>query len=283
VLSVEIRKDSGPGAGDKDTGDELVFKISPHNNDANIQREYQVLSFFDTTTTMPVPQPYLIDSSEEYIPGTVLVMSRLPGSVMHQVFGLLSGTQREAILEQITDDVITLHHNRSTGFGGVELPESQRYQNWPDFWLPRFDDVMEEAGQAEHMEPSFLRDVAAVRKHVPDLLAIGNKSCLTHYDIWAGNVMIAGTREGYTVSGYLDVPGYWADYARELSFMEMFGLADEHFYRRYFAVHPYDDGFELRKNVYNLKMHMKHMLMYPGQSYYIQGAHMCLQYIQDHM
>ena len=84
------------------------------------------------------------------------------------------------------------------------------------------------------------------------------------------------------MSGYIDVPGHWADYARELSFMEMFGVADGLFYDVYRSYHRLDEGFELRKNLYNLKMHMRHIMMYPDQSYYRQGARECLLYIQSH-
>jgi hypothetical protein len=41
-----------------------------------------------------------------------------------------------------------------------------------------------------------------------------------------------------------------------------------------------DEGFTARKNVYNLKMHIKHISMYPDQSYYRQGARACLAYLQ---
>jgi fructosamine-3-kinase len=116
-------------------------------------------------------------------------------------------------------------------------------------------------------------------------LDIGGRSTLTHYDIWSGNVMVDFEGSGYPgqpfISGYIDIPGYWADYARELSFMEMFGLANDRFYGRYWAAYPRDDGFELRKNLYNLKMHLKHITMYPDQSYYREGAEACLRFIQQ--
>ena len=49
---------------------------------------------------------------------------------------------------------------------------------------------------------------------------------------------------GSNIGGFLDVPGFWADYARELSFMEMFGSADSRFYEVYTSYHELDDAFE---------------------------------------
>jgi fructosamine-3-kinase len=84
-----------------------------------------------------------------------------------------------------------------------------------------------------------------------------------------------------SISGFLDVQGYWADYARELSFMEMYGLASDYFYSLYQQVHKLDDTFHIRKDLYNLKMHLKHIDMYPDQSYYRDGAERCLQTVEN--
>ena len=42
-----------------------------------------------------------------------------------------------------------------------------------------------------------------------------------------------------------------------------------------------DPGFQIRKNVYNLKMHMRHIVMYPEELYNRQGAEKCLRVIQE--
>jgi len=193
-----------------------------------------------------------------------------------------------------------LHNKRSKLFGGIELSGAERVVEWKDFWLPRFDAVFEDISQKNLIEVSFLDAISEQRKRFPVCLEIGEESTLTHYDIWSGNVMVetdghspfergnVGSREdsddrdGVRVSGYLDIPGFWADYARELSFMEMFGMADSHFYEVYTSYHQLDEGFEIRKNLYNLKMHLKHITMYPDQRYYRDGAQQCLSYIERH-
>jgi fructosamine-3-kinase len=263
---------------------ELVYKISPEEKDEKIVREYKVLGYFSSRTAMPVPRPLFLDTSGKLIPGTLLVMTRLPGVVLHRVHGLLSGEMIEALTEQIAAQVIELHKERSRGFGGVEVEESRLHRRWADFWLPRFDAVTAEISGTGLLGADFLRQVAKVRQGFAAALDIGESSTLTHYDIWSGNVMVDFEGCGYPgrpfVSGYIDLPGFWADYARELSFMEMFGLAGRRFYERYWSAFPRDPGFELRKNIYNLKMHLKHIGMYPKEGYYRRGAESCLRYIQ---
>ena len=262
--------------------DDLVFKISPVVGDAGLAREYLVLRYFQEHTDMPVPEALLADCSGEPIPGSLLIMRRMPGAVMHQLFGRLTASLRRSVSEQIGHTVGCLHGSRSTGFGGAEKAESERFGEWADFWLPRFDKAFEEISQKDLVDLPFLQAVEKERNGFPEILAIGPGSTLTHYDIWSGNVMLKTGGGGVRVSGYIDVPGHWADYARELSFMEMFGVADGLFYDVYRSYHRLDEGFELRKNLYNLKMHMRHIMMYPDQSYYRQGARECLSYVQSH-
>lgn len=286
--------------------DEIVVKISPRENDAGIIREHDVLRVFADKTQMPVPQPLLVDPSGTIVPGTALVMTMIPGEVMHRCFGMLGRRDRERIGDQIADYVSELHAITDTGFGGVELAAEDRCRRWADFWLPRFDKAYAEISAGDYISEAMLEEVKEARASFEPALDIGEGSTLTHYDIWSGNVMIdidgsggavaAGGASGELgggpsgvasggarVSGFIDVPGFYADYARELSFMMMFGVADRAFFQRYLRDHGLDDGFELRVNIYNLKMHLKHIMMYPHERYYRQGAMECLRFIQEHV
>jgi fructosamine-3-kinase len=263
---------------------QIVCKISPVDKDQKILREYRVLGYFASHTALPGPRPLLIDTSGRLLPGTLLVMTRIPGVVLHRVFGLLTRDMVDGLTDQIAAQVIELHKERSNGFGGVEVEEDSRYPSWADFWLPRFDAVFQEVTSSGLVDTDMLSQIERIRPRFPVALDIGRRSTLTHYDIWSGNVIVDFEGSGYPgrpfVSGYIDIPGYWADYARELSFMEMFGLASDRFYDRYWSAFPQDEGFDLRKNIYNLKMHLKHITMYPDQSYYREGAEACLRFIQ---
>ncbi len=263
--------------------DEVVFKISPKEDDAGIRREYDVLRYFNENTEMPVPEPLLFEGSGETIPGTLLIMRKLPGEVMHQCFHLLSRDHRERITRSIAGYVRDLHEKTERGFGGVELEPEKRHKRWADFWLPRFDSVMEEVSGGDYISSTMLSRIHELRPKFGDVLDIGEKSTLTHYDIWSGNVMIDTEASPPEVSGFIDVPGIFADYAREISFMVMFGVADERFFDIYRERHSLDAGFLVRLHMYNLKMHIKHITMYPRELYYRRGAEECLAYIQKHL
>jgi fructosamine-3-kinase len=258
---------------------ELVLKISPHEHDENIIREYRVLEVFARETEMPVPTPLHLDAADGVLPGTTLVMTRLPGRVMHEAFGVLDGAARRRIVDEIAEHVSALHRILGHGFGGVELPEEERLASWPDFWLPRLDRVLEEAEESGVVPQSLIDQARRFRPYLDPFLDIGDRSTMTHYDIWAGNVMIDIHSDPPRVSGYIDVPGHFADYARELSFAMLFGVADRRFLEMYGSEHPFDEGFPLRVNIYNLRTNMKHIQMYPSQAIYREGAAENLQAI----
>ena len=162
----------------------------------------------------------------------------------------------------------------------MELPETER-RSWASFWLPRFDAVVREVAESGLVDRRFLDRIEKVRPALVHFLDIGEQSTLTHYDIWSGNVMVDGFEDTPEVTGYLDVPGFWADPVRELSFAEMFGIANRLFYEVYTAVHRLPDDWQLRRDLYNLKMHLKHITMYPGERDYREGAARCLATVES--
>jgi hypothetical protein len=302
VIAVTLKPgETGNQAPSEASGFELVLKISPHEEDADIIREYRVLTRFAELSDFPVPRPLYLDvpldvpesgpeKREPYLPGTTLVMTKIPGDVMHHVFGHLSGSGRRQVMDQLTEDVIRLHQTKSRGFGGVEVAPEEREQSWPAFWLPRLEEVIRMVRNAGVLPEKVFTEAEELWPFLESLLEIGEVSTLTHYDIWAGNVMVdigngsgSDARRGPRISGYIDIPGNWADYAWEISFMQVFGLGDEEFLRRYQQTHGLDDTFELRLRAYQLRTFMKHVMMYPTEGYYREGTDICLKTLRRAM
>ena len=252
-------------------GNRIVLKISPHDNDERIAREFFVLREFAERSDMPVPEPLYLDNGT-YVPGTTLVMTRVPGEVMHQCLGLLNYGERRRVIREIAEHVVELHARTSDSFGGVELHVEDRVDSWADFWLPRFDAVIREAEGAGVVPEPITEGARELRPEFPGLLSSVTSAVMTHYDIWSGNVMIDVETQPPRVTGFIDIPGFFADYARELSFAMLFGVADERFLETYARRHEIDEGFALRTHIYNLKMNIKHVEMYPLQPVYSSGA-----------
>jgi fructosamine-3-kinase len=58
-------------------------------------------------------------------------------------------------------------------------------------------------------------------------------------------------------------------------------VANRRFFETYLQHHELDDGFAVRANIYNLKMNIKHVEMYPGAAVYRQGAEENLEAIRE--
>ncbi len=248
----------------------LVIKITPQPDDPALRREYDVLHYFRQHTAMPVPEPLLLDASGEKIPGSVLVMSEVPGKVLSAIRETLAQDEQRSIAQEIAEHVIDLHTHQDLGFGGVELSPSKRSATWADFWVPRYDIAVAEARDKGLLDAAMLDGLTEVRGQLPALLDIGPTGTLTHYDIWTGNVMVDRRDDRVYVSAFVDVMGYYADYARELS--SMFSMADEWLMAAYRQRHGLDAGFQARFDAYSLKMCLQLASMYPSESRYMDAA-----------
>ncbi len=258
---------------------ELVLKISPDSKNIDLKHEYKVLQYFRKNTNLSVPEPVYFCDHDEFIPGVFFLMTRLSGTIL--LHAGISSPDMERILFQLAHEICILHEKKNEGFGGVEHSQKDLFKNWSDFWIPRFNAAVSDVKASGRVDPGIFMRIDKVRSHFNNLLDIGQFAVLTHYDIWAGNILVDKIGADFRITGFLDLQGYWADYAREISFMEMFGMIHTSFYDIYQASHSFDDGFHVRKDLYNLKMHLKHIKMYPDQSYYRIGAERCLSRLEN--
>jgi fructosamine-3-kinase len=256
----------------------LVLKMTPYPGDTALQREYAVLRHFRARTALPVPEPFLLDLRGGRVPGSVLVMERIPGTALHAVYAHLGAAGRAAIATQIAEHLAALHAQREPGFGAVEAPPGQRTATWPEFWLPRYDAALAEAQAKGALPEALFAELQDLRRHLLPLLDIGPVGTLTHYDIWTGNVMVALDGPLPRVTGYLDALGYYGDYARELS--SMLRLADHRLLHRYGRMHGFDPTFKTRFRLYALKMCTQLVTMYPDDPHHLANTRCYLRAVQ---
>ena len=122
----------------------LVIKIAPQPDDSALRREYDVLHYFRQHTAMPVPEPLLLGASGEKIPGSVLVMSEVPGKVLSAIRDTDPGRaaqhrpgNRRACQRSA--------HAPGAGLRRCRTEPSKRSATWADFWVPRYDIAVAEA------------------------------------------------------------------------------------------------------------------------------------------
>lgn len=92
---------------------------------------------------------------------------------------------------------------------------------------------------------------------------------LLHGDLWSGNM--AYTSNGSPI--IFDPAVYYGDRETDLAMTELFGGFDADFYAAYHARWPLDQGYKVRKTLYNLYHILNHFNLF-GDGYASQAAHM---------
>jgi len=83
---------------------------------------------------------------------------------------------------------------------------------------------------------------------------------LLHGDLWSGNY--AYTHEGEPV--IFDPAVYYGDREADIAMTELFGGFGREFYTAYREVYPLDEGYAVRKTLYNLYHILNHLNLFGG-------------------
>jgi len=92
------------------------------------------------------------------------------------------------------------------------------------------------------------------------------KPSLLHGDLWGGNWGVSETGEPVI----FDPAVYYGDREADVAMTELFGRFPPEFYSAYKAVWPLDDGYRVRRNIYNLYHVFNHLNLF-GTSYLAQA------------
>jgi len=95
------------------------------------------------------------------------------------------------------------------------------------------------------------------------------QASLLHGDLWSGNYAI--DNNGCPV--IFDPAVYFGDREADIAMTELFGGFNSHFYQAYQEAFPLDDGYQVRKRLYNLYHVLNHLNLFGG-SYLNQAESM---------
>ena len=99
---------------------------------------------------------------------------------------------------------------------------------------------------------------------------------LLHGDLWSGNY--AYDKDGIPV--LFDPAVYYGDREADIAMTELFGGFSRHFYQAYNAAWPLDEGYNVRKTLYNLYHILNHFNLFGG-GYLSQSEAMMDKIISD--
>jgi fructosamine-3-kinase len=123
--------------------------------------------------------------------------------------------------------------------------------SWTQFWLERRMRPQVELARSRGFDVS-IPSLALIENHKP-------QASLLHGDLWSGNA-------GFTNEGpvLFDPAVYYGDREADLAMTELFGGFPAEFYAAYKAAYPLDNGYERRKQLYNLYHLLNHLNLFGG-------------------
>lgn len=102
------------------------------------------------------------------------------------------------------------------------------------------------------------------------------QSSLLHGDLWGGNA--ATDKQGNPV--IFDPACYYGDREADLAMTELFGGFSGDFYAAYTEISPLDQGYSVRKTLYNLYHILNHLNLF-GSGYLGQAENMILRLLSE--
>jgi protein-ribulosamine 3-kinase len=230
---------------------------------AMFEAEQAGLQELAQTQTVRVPAPVACGKTAEHC---YLVLENLE-------FGLSNSSSERLLGQQLAQ----LHQQPRPYFGwrldntiGSTPQINNKHTHWPGFWR-------------EH-RLQFQLNLAAKKGYSGRLQIRGEQLCneidalfdhyqpqpsLLHGDLWAGNAAV--DKQGQPV--IFDPACYYGDREADLAMTELFGGFSQDFYAAYKAVWPLDQGYTVRKTLYNLYHILNHLNLF-GSGYLRQAENM---------
>ncbi|WP_026381924.1 fructosamine kinase family protein [Afifella pfennigii] len=140
---------------------------------------------------------------------------------------------------------------RDFAFGPVVIVNDFA-EDWPAFWGER-----RLLTSLPHIGSGLARRIEGLVADLPNRLPARPAPALLHGDMWAGNVLVAGSE----VSGLIDPACYYGDGEVDLAMLALFGGPGEDFYAAYGRLEP---GHEARRHIYQLWPALVHLRLFGG-------------------
>lgn len=173
-----------------------------------------------------------------------------------------------------------LHRNSSDSFGldhdnfiGRLRQRNNRHSNWPDFFaIERIEPQVKMGIESGKLTRSVLKNAEHMYRRLGSVFP-NEQPALLHGDLWSGNYMF--TQAGKT--SIYDPAVYFGHREMDLAMTRLFGGFSANFYEGYQAEYPLEEGFELRKDLYNLYPILVHANLFGG-SYCRQAENIINRY-----
>jgi len=150
---------------------------------------------------------------------------------------------------------------RRNNYIGATPQFNRQSTSWSDFWREARLGPQLDLARKNSFGKSLLKKGELLAEAVPGLLSgYAPSASLLHGDLWRGNT-------GFLANDapvLFDPAVYWGDREADLAMTELFGGFPRAFYSAYREAAPLDQGYAVRKTLYNLYHVLNHANLFGG-------------------
>lgn len=206
--------------------------------------------------SLKIPQAIISGSNEDYI---FLVLENI-----------ITSPKNERFWENLGVGLAELHQNKQNNYGleydnyiGSLTQKNSISENWLKFFRQnRIEYTFRMASDSGFFNEKDREDIERILKYLDDNCPKNMEASLIHGDLWSGN-LIVDEKGGPCL---IDPAVYFGFREIEIAFTELFGAYDSRFYSAYNEAWPLDEGYEERKDIWNLYPLLVHVNLF-GSSY----------------
>ncbi|MEI6269731.1 MAG: fructosamine kinase family protein [Methylococcaceae bacterium] len=256
VVSVQALSGGDINSAFRLKGTDKAYFVKLNNADliSMFEAEFAGLQELEKTQSVRVPVPVVCGTTAGH---SFLVLENLELGRSNKASERLLG-QQLALMHQQQQPYFGWHRDNTIG---STLQINHPSNDWLTFWREqRLEFQLKLAankgynGTLQSQGESLCSDMAALFEHYRP------QPSLLHGDLWAGNVGV--DKQGCPV--IFDPACYYGDREADLAMTELFGGFSQDFYAAYQAVWPLDDGYGVRKTLYNLHHILNHLNLFGG-------------------
>ncbi|MDH5392788.1 MAG: fructosamine kinase family protein [Gammaproteobacteria bacterium] len=176
--------------------------------------------------------------------------------------------QASADMTLFAKQLAAMHKISATEFGwhrpnviGSTKQNNKLTKNWIDFWRTQRLGFQLELAEKNNCGDELLRQGERLSDCLDEFfVAYEPKISMLHGDLWAGNY--AALADATPV--IFDPALYYGDRETDIAMTTLFGGFNATFYQAYNAVWPLNDGYEQRKELYNVYHIINHYNLFGG-------------------
>ncbi len=247
-------------------GRKAVLKISTHRVDHHYSEEAHQLSLL-RDAGVPTPTVLLHHLASLDHPHSYLLMEFVPGVDLHSARDQSSPDQYAALQRRLAEATALLHTRTADQYHRC-LPEgAPGFDDWATFYRQVYDPIWHEVAKSELLPVKTRKLIGKIHDRLDRLLVHDDRPRLTHWDLWATNVLTAPDDTGaWRITAFLDPNAKYAHADAEIAYLELFHTVTPAFMEAYQSHRPLSPDYaRLHRPIYQLYPLINHVHLFGAE------------------